>query len=203
MSVMFAAVVFLALRFILPGMMQVPLLSGLARACSSSAIWIAFFFLVPGAMSALRSFKKGQLLRGQTGLSTIRDLSWRGFEELVGEAYRRQGYSVIENSGQGADGGVDIVVRKDGETILVQCKQWKARKVGVRTVREMFGLLNAQGANEAHVVTVGSFTHEAKEFAADKPIRLIDGLRLLEQVLAAQSPLSKNESGLKRIGAKR
>jgi hypothetical protein len=65
----------------------------------------------------------------------------------------------------------------------------------------MFGLLDAQGANEAHVVTVGSFTDDGKEFAADKPIRLIDGLRLLEQVLVAQSPLSKNETGLKRMGA--
>ena len=58
MSVMFAALVFVALRFILPGIMQALFLSGLAHVCSSSAIWIALLFLAPGAMSAVRSLRK-------------------------------------------------------------------------------------------------------------------------------------------------
>ena len=88
---------------------------------------------------------------------------------------------------------MDILARKDGETILVQCKQWKAQKVGVSTVREMFGVLNAEGANEVHVITSGSFTDEAKSFAGGKPIRLIDGPRLLELIRVAQSAASKTE----------
>ena len=87
-------------------------------------------FLIPGVISAFQAFKRGELLKGQTSISTIRNLSWHGLEELVGEAYRQQGYSVTGNSGWGADGGVDILARKDGETILVQCKQWKARRLG-------------------------------------------------------------------------
>ncbi len=190
MSVAVACLVFVTLRFILPGMMSS--YSGLARLASSLAIWVALFLLIPGGMSALQAFKRGELLKGQTSISTIRNLSWRGLEELVGEAYRQQGYAVTGNSGRGADGGVDILARKDGETILVQCKQWKARKVGVSTVREMFGVLNAEGANEVHVVTGGSFTDEAKSFAGGKPIRLIDGPRLLEVVKLAQGA-SKTE----------
>ena len=186
MSVAVACLVFVALRFILPGMMQGPSHSSLARLASSLAIWVALFFLIPGVISALQAFKRGELLKGQTSVSTIRNLSWRGLEELVGEAYRQQGYSVTGNSGPGADGGVDVLARKDGETILVQCKQWKARKVGVSTVREIFGVLHAEGANEVHVVTSGSFTDEAKSFAGGKPIRLIDGPRLLELVKLAQ-----------------
>ena len=58
MSVMFAALVFVALRFILAGMMQALQFPGLARVCSSSAIWIALLFLAPGAMSAVRSLRK-------------------------------------------------------------------------------------------------------------------------------------------------
>ena len=48
---------------------------------------------------------------------------WREFEMLVGEAFRLQGYQVVETGGGGADGGVDLVLRKDRETFLVQCKQ--------------------------------------------------------------------------------
>lgn len=55
-------------------------------------------------------------------------MSWQEFELLVGEAFRLQGYEVAEIGGGGPDGGVDLVLRKDREKFLVQCKQWKAFK---------------------------------------------------------------------------
>lgn len=33
---------------------------------------------------------------------------------------------------------VNLELKKDGETQLVQCKQWRATKVGVTTVRSLF-----------------------------------------------------------------
>jgi restriction system protein len=59
-------------------------------------------------------------------INAARSLSWREFEELVAKAYRRQGYTVIENPGSGPDGGIDLVLKKDGNLVLVQCKQWRA-----------------------------------------------------------------------------
>lgn len=40
------------------------------------------------------------------------DMSWREFEMLVGEAFRLQGYGVLETGGGGADGGVDLALSK-------------------------------------------------------------------------------------------
>jgi restriction system protein len=191
-SVIFSCFVFVGLRFILPGTMKTPVFSGVAQLVSSNAIWIALFFLIPGAISALAAWRRGELLMGQTSIGSIRGLSWRSLEDLVSEAYRRNGYTVMGNSGPGPDGGVDIVARKDGETVLVQCKQWKARKIGVRTVREMFGLLNAEKANEVHVVSSGYFTDDARAFAGHKPIRLIDGPMLVQLVKKAQPPIPKS-----------
>jgi restriction system protein len=191
-SVIFASFVFVGLRFILPGTMKTPIFSGAAQLVSSNAMWIALFFLLPGAISALTAWRRGELLMGQTSLSTIRNLSWRGLEDLVSEAYRRNGYTVMGNSGSGPDGGVDLVARMDGETVLVQCKQWKARRIGVRTVREMFGVLNAEKANEVHIVSSGYFTHDARAFARHKPIRLIDGPMLVQLIMKAQSPIPKS-----------
>ena len=71
-------------------------------------------------------------------------ISWREFEMLVGEGFRLQGYQVVETGGGGADGGVDLVLTKPGnnggEKFLVQCKQWRAFKVGVDVVRELYGV---------------------------------------------------------------
>jgi restriction system protein len=74
-----------------------------------------------------------------------------------------------------ADGGVDLELRKDGELHLVQCKQWRATKVGVAIVRELFGAMAAAGSTGAYVVTSGVFTKEAQRFAEGRNITLIDG----------------------------
>ena len=105
-------------------------------------------------------------------------MSWREFEMLVGEAYALQGYSVAETGGGGADGGVDLVLTKDGQKFLVQCKQWQSQKVGVNVVREMYGLMTAESAASAILICSGIFTQEAKSFAEGRPIDLVDGAQL-------------------------
>ena len=67
---------------------------------------------------------------GQSKAADVLDgLNWREFEVLVGEAFRLQGYRVMETGGGGADGGVDLVLSRGSEKFLVQCKQWKAFKM--------------------------------------------------------------------------
>jgi restriction system protein len=127
-----------------------------------------------------------RLVDGQTSLESLRNITWKDFEFLVAEAYRRQGYQVEYSLSRGADGGVDLVLRKDGRISLVQCKQWKVFSVGAPVIREMFGLLTSERANEAIIVTSGSFTRDAQSFAEGKPIRLIDGPQLLALVQSVQ-----------------
>jgi len=56
----------------------------------------------------------------------------------------------------------------------VQCKQWRSMKIGVKVVREMYGLLTSKSAHGAIIITSGMFTQEAKSFATDKPIDLVE-----------------------------
>jgi restriction system protein len=182
------------------GSNQNPYLTGLARQLSSDA-FAPFAWLVLGAcwLAALASYigAKGRrrLLETQTGLDSLRALSWRQLELLVGEAFRRQDYTVQETGQGGADGGIDLVLRKDGKLTLVQCKRWKTQRVDVKVVREMFGLLAHHGASEVKIIAVGAYTADAQRFAAGKPIELITGKALLEMVRGVQpdpaSPASK------------
>lgn len=98
-------------------------------------------FLVGAGISAYGRHKRGALFTDVQESSTpsaLNGMSWQEFEMLVGEAFRRTGFTVTETGGGGADGGVDLVLRKDGEKFLVQCKQWKAYKVGVSTIRDIW-----------------------------------------------------------------
>jgi len=115
---------------------------------------------------------------GSPHRGALNDMSWKQFEALVGEAFRRKGYAVTETGGSGADGGIDLALKKAGETFLVQCKQWRALKVGVTTVRELYGVMAANGASGGFVVTSGVFTDEARAFAVGRNIELLDGKAL-------------------------
>jgi restriction system protein len=168
-----------ALMHVLPQMASDDwVFNSFSKGVAQLAPLISLVLLVPAAFSLVHSRRKRKLLDGQRDLLTIRSLSWREFEALVGEAYRRLGYTVKENSGPGPHGGVDLTLRKDGDLVLVQCKQWKTMKVGVRTVRELYGVMTAEHAGSGIVITSGTFTHEARLFAISKPIELVDGKRL-------------------------
>jgi restriction system protein len=61
----------------------------------------------------------------------------------------------VTETAPGPDGGIDLALRKDGELHLVQCKHWRARKVGVEIVRELYGVMAARGAVGSYVVSSG------------------------------------------------
>jgi restriction system protein len=115
------------------------------------------------------------------------------YERYVGEYYRRKGYSVTQRGGAGADGGVDLVVAKDGERQLVQCKHWKALRVGPQPLRELWGLVDHEKAAGAVFVTSKDFTVEARAFAKGKRLELVDGKQLAAMVAAIKSGASRTE----------
>jgi restriction system protein len=104
----------------------------------------------------------------------------------VAEAYRRKGYAVEETGGGGPDGGIDLVARKGGD-FLVQCKHWKAYRVGVKEARELLGLVTAERAAGGILITSGGFTPDAQDFAERNSIELVNGPRLLQLVRLAQN----------------
>lgn len=144
---------------------------------------IPFVLLVAAVISFVRQRKSASLIAAATGPSAadaISGMSWREFELLIAEAFRRKGFEVKDKGGQGPDGGVDLVLIKGKERFLVQCKQWRALKVSVSVVRELYGVMSAEGAAGGFVVTSGSFTEDAQDFALGRNIKLIDGPLLLQ-----------------------
>ena len=138
---------------------------------------------VAGALASWRERRrKKRLLDVRNGIAPIGRLSWREFEELVAEAFRREGYSVLENEKAGLDGGVDIRLRRNGALFLVQCKNWNRNRAGVGVVREMCGIMMDEGAAGVAIVCSGRFTRDAWRFAKGKPVRLVDGGRLVELI---------------------
>lgn len=182
-SVITASFVYVVMVFLLPAIAgDNPFASSFAQALSPLAPYGFLLFLLPVPFSLFKARRKRQQLDAQQDINSIRDLSWLRFEELVGEAYRRQGYRIIENDSAGPDGGIDLVISRQGK----QCKQWRSQKVGVKVVREMFGLVTAERAAGGIVITSGQFTRDASGFADGKSLELVDGEKLAALVGAVQ-----------------
>lgn len=149
--------------------------------------------LVAGIVSFARRKRRAELVSNITqsaSADALNGMSWQEFELLVGEAFRLQGFDVEERGGARPDGGVDLVLRKGSEVFLVQCKQWKALKVGVDVVRELYGVMAARGAAGGFVVSSGRFTDDAVAFAAGRNVRLVDGPKLFGLLQQARSSRS-------------
>lgn len=188
-SVVFSIIVYVFIRFLFPAIAEPNFILSTFANSFSKFSWLAFVFLVPGLISFLDSKRKRELLDRQTSIDSIRSLSWKQFEELIGEAFRRRGYSVSENYKSGADDGIDLILKKDGTTYIVQCKNWRDWKVDVKVVREMYGIMTAKHADAVIIVCSGKFTEPAQDFARDKPMELINGIQLMDMIRVAQPNL--------------
>jgi restriction system protein len=158
----------------------------LVRTAASAAQYLVPMLLVVGAcVSIVKRWQRRTLLDSVAeggATSSVQNLTWQQFEQLTGEAFRRRGFTVTENATLGADGGIDLRLHKDGEKYLVQCKQWRALKVSVGVVRELYGVMAAEGAAGGFVVTSGRFTKEARDFAQGRNVELIDGTVLQQWI---------------------
>ena len=93
----------------------------------------------------------------------------------------------VEAARRGAEGAVDLRLYAGAATtpgILVQCKAWDWGEVGEKEVSELLGAMSMEKVGEGVLVTPGSFSAAARDFAADTGIHLIDGPDLLEKLLA-------------------
>ena len=104
------------------------------------------------------------------------DLNGLDFEKEIANLYRKLGYETTLTPAT-ADGGVDIILRKDGERIAVQCKHHK-NPVGPNDVRALQGVVVAQKFNSGIFVSLNGYTptvrQEVRSTSDNVKIELLD-----------------------------
>jgi len=124
------------------------------------------------------------LLSRNRTLKKLKRLSWDDFELLTMELFEKQGWNVRGNEKKGADGGVDVWIKKTSFTkknisAIVQCKRYEDAIVTIKVIREMYGLMHEYDVDEVYVVTTSRFTKECYHFVEGKKMTLIDGNNLI------------------------
>lgn len=156
----------------------------LGTACAAIATF-AFF----------RRLDLRRLRETQSEIDAIRAMDWQHFELLISDGFRRLGYSVDNRGWYVPNSPVHILLQKNGEKTLVECRQWRASQVDLSVVDELYRIMAEARADGALLVTSGRFAPDAEVFARDKPIGLIDGEALLELVETARTEAPKASAG--------
>ncbi len=127
--------------------------------------------LVMEAKSRLRKSLESKMLQSMSDISWWSKLSGVEFERAVAAIYQEQGFSV-EFTPQTKDGGVDLILRRNNQISIVQCKRYSG-SVGVAAIRELVGVRASwPEAKDAILATLYDFSSGAQTFAIKHNVTL-------------------------------
>jgi restriction system protein len=126
-------------------------------------------FVVIAAMAAWRQIRTPQGARLENALEKVRDMSWEAFARALEEGFRREGYTVKRVAG-----AADFELEKAGRASLVCARRWKAKRTGAEPLKELVAAGEKRGAQECVYVVAGEMTEQARGFAKEKLVRLVE-----------------------------
>ncbi len=127
------------------------------------------------------------------------------FERLCRRILRESGFTQVEVTGRGGDGGIDGVgvLRLGGFLsirVLFQCKRYKG-SIGAGIVRDFRGAMPGS-ADRGLIVTTGHFTKGAVSEATREdrvPIELVDGAELIDKLKELSLGVETEEVVVERV----
>ncbi len=111
-------------------------------------------------------------------IDVLRRMEWKRFEDLCCAFYREKGIRALTTP-LGPEGGVDIHLFQDAAdpariTAIVQCRA-QNEPVGEGPVRRLHELMGREAVDKAFFMAPGGFTGQARAYAAEQRIVLLDG----------------------------
>ena len=116
-------------------------------------------------------------------------IEWRRFEAVCEALFAQAGFKTRSQS-HGADGGVDVWLysaHAEGPVAIAQCKHWNGGPVGVKELREFFGVMASHQLKRGIYATSSTYTEDPRQIAKANGINAMDGARLLQQI-ASRTP---------------
>lgn len=155
----------------------------------ANAIWATDTLAPPDVSSSTPPETTYPTTPTRWGAAVFNAIEWRRFEAVCEALFMQAGFATRTQS-HGADGGVDVWLHSrhaQGPVSVVQCKHWSSRQVGVKEVREFFGVMASHQLKRGTYATTSTFSADAVAFAKRNGIHLLDGTGLLK-LIATRTP---------------
>lgn len=106
------------------------------------------------------------------------------FEIFISSLLEKIGYVEVVNRSHAGDGGIDIQATERGvltsSKIGIECKNQPNGTIGREVIQKLDSALKYENFTKGIVITTGTFSSKAVEYASNVNISLIDGERLQE-----------------------
>ncbi len=155
----------------------------------------SFPFMVVAAMAAWRQRDAPDAKAVEHTLVDAAAMGWPQFQKQVHASLVKQGY-VIEagqaNSERQASNKAtrpvaDVLASKEGRTLVIACKRWKAASPGVEALRELKTLQTSLDADTALHLSLQPVSESAAQFAQAEGVQLLHGDALGAWLLAGSA----------------
>jgi len=101
------------------------------------------------------------------------------FEKFIAKLYQKMGYDA-ECTPKTNDGGFDIKLRRHAETGIVECKCYAQKiRIGRPAIQKLVGANQMEKADRMIFVTTSDYSQEAKEYAENAGVELLNGKNVL------------------------
>lgn len=133
-------------------------------------------FFVIGCMAAWRQWRAPSTAGAALILADASRMSSRDFSDALTRGFQRQGYAVLPCTVAGAE----FEASKAGQLALIGSKRWKAARHGVEPLRELQAAARKRGAQDCIYIAMGELSDNARRFALDEGIDVVQGVRLAQ-----------------------
>lgn len=145
-------------------------------------------FLVIGFIALARQQGAPSAADVAKTLEILRAMTWREFSVLIEQAFQHDGYTVKRLNGAAAD----FEIARAGQTALLSGKRWKAASTGIEPLRELQAAAHTRDAQECFYLSLGEMTDNARQFASENKIRVVQGAELAHLL---HIPLAQRKPG--------
>ncbi|MGH8688981.1 MAG: restriction endonuclease [Burkholderiales bacterium] len=140
----------------------------------AAALFGALPFLVIAAVVAWRETRSPRGARLESALARLQAMTWEEFARALEHGYRREGYDV--RPGRGA---ADFELERSAVVSLVSARRWKAARTGIEPLKDLAATARDRGARSAIYVCAGELTENARAFAGEASVQLLEGGELV------------------------
>jgi restriction system protein len=145
------------------------------------AVFAAAPFIVITLYVAWKQLRAPSAKRIAATLERVRAMSWDELSAAIEEAFRRDGYTVTRLRSERPE-GADFELVQGSRSTLLACKRWKATRTGIEPLRELEAARQAREAAECIYVATGEVTAQARAFAEEHKIRVMEGVELAKKI---------------------
>ena len=140
------------------------------------ALFAASPFIGIAAWTGWKQLRAPGGAKVEAALARLQAMPWEDVAAALETGFRRDGHAVKRLEGSAAD----FELEKAGRVSVAAAKRWKASQTGIEPLKELFA---AAAGRDCVYVFAGEMTSNARDFAAQKKIRLVGAVDLVKMIL--------------------